>query len=107
MAYVIPINVTGSERGPVVLVVVLTRDNLDRMKAADPFDVQLRVYGQALDLSKRLRDLDVVIAYEEDVRELERLAALRDLPAIIQWIERGRIHRPGDAQPPVSIKGPQ
>ena len=92
MAYVIPFRVRGDhERGPQVLIVVLTRDNLERMREGDPFDIQLKAYGQQMDLNRSLKGLDIVIAYEEDTQELKRLAALDDLPGILRWIERGRI----------------
>lgn len=109
MAYVIPITgLTGErgDRGPVVLIVILTRENLVRMNLADPFDLQLRNYLPDSLKSSRMDQLDLIIAYEENenaLMELRGYAEAGNLKAIIQWVERGRRHQPGDATPPIRL----
>lgn len=108
MAYVIPIVKDGErdgERGPVVLIIVLTRENLDRMREADPFDLKTRDLGAIL-IGWKAKDLDIVIAYEEDESFIGECQKTGDIKALIGWIERGRRHRPeqGDATPPVSLR---
>jgi hypothetical protein len=104
MALVIPIE--GIEfnvgRGPVGMLIILTEENIARMKEGDPFDMQLREIP-TLDHSKRLRDLDVIIAVEEE-ETVKRLMNEGGIVALLAHIERKRIHAPGDAQPPKSIK---
>jgi len=105
MAFVIPIQHGDGERGPCVLLVVLTKDNWRRMRAGDPFDVQLRgIATAATYLDWPLRELDLIIAYEEDEQELMRIVQEGGLPALMAHIERRRVHREGDAEPPVSVK---
>jgi len=85
--------------------VVLTKDNWRRMRAGDPFDVQLRgIATAATYLDWPLRELDLIIAYEEDEQELMRIVQEGGLPALMAHIERRRVHREGDAEPPVSVK---
>jgi hypothetical protein len=103
MAYVIPVR-TKPGRGPQVLIIVLTKENLERMREGDPFDLQTRAYADQLDLDQRVGALDIIVAYEEDPALLDGLARAGDLNGIIQHLERGRKHRPGDATPPVPIK---
>jgi len=101
MAYVIPLRVKktdGTDRGPVALIVILTRDNLARMKEGDPFDLQTINYLPGRD------QLDLVIAYEEDESKIHELGKKDDPSELLSWIERGRKHRPGDLAPPRSIR---
>jgi len=100
MAYVIPMMSSAPGRGPLVLIVILTRDNLERMREGDPFDMHLSAYQNQLDLAMPLENLDLVIAYEEDAALLESIAKRGDMTALLTYIERGREHRPGDAEPP-------
>ena len=105
MAYIIPVKTPGSERGEQLLIIVLTKDNLDRMRAGDPFDFQARNLAQQLALNARVDSLDIVVAYEEDEARIQQFAKENDIEGLLRHIERGRVHRPGDAVPPVSIKG--
>jgi hypothetical protein len=104
MAMVIPFHSSKPGRGSSVLIVVLTPENLSRMRTGDPFDTQASLYASALDLDRPLRELDLIVAYEEDEQALQRIAKEGGLPAILAHLERGRQHRTGDAEPPVSIK---
>jgi hypothetical protein len=105
MAFVIPVNMKSDpERGPQLLMIILTKDNLERMKEGDPFDMQTRAYASQMNLSAKLGDLDIVVAYEGDEVALTKLAADGDLAGIIARIGRGRVHKPGDAAPPVSLR---
>lgn len=105
MAFVIPVTMKGHpERGPQLLLVILTKDNLDRMREGDPFDVQPRTYGQQMNIDGKIRDLDIVVAYEEDEAHIMGMAQEGDLPGIMTYLERGRVHKPGDAAPPVSVR---
>jgi hypothetical protein len=104
MAMVIPVRVSRPERGAQVFIVVLNKENLDRMKEADPFDLQMKAYRQVVDTDQKLVNLDLVIAYEEDTAELERMAKAGDIAGLIAYIERGRVIKSGDTMPPVSLK---
>lgn len=108
MALVIPVIGKGHTpgRGPAVLVVILDRDNLIRMHQADPFDLQLRSLGSIVN-GYKLEDLDLVIAFEEDVEFVIECAERGDLNALIGHIERGRRHQVGDATGPVSLLKPK
>ena len=105
MAFVIPVNMKSDPaRGPQLLMIILTKDNLERMKEGDPFDMQTRAYASQMNLSAKLGDLDIVVAYEEDEAAIVEMAKNSDLAGIIARVERGRVHRPGDAAPPVSLR---
>jgi hypothetical protein len=106
MAFVIPLEVKGSDRGPVVLVIVLTKDNWARMREGDPFDLKAAAYADQLNLERPLGSLDLVIAYEENEAELMAIARAGGFPALMKRLERGRKHRPelGDTMKPVIVK---
>lgn len=88
-------------RGPIVLVLILERENLDRMKQADPFDLQLRnMPGNVHLLRRPLGDLDVIVAYEEDIGRIMKFKRDRDRNGLMCWIERGRKLLPGEPAPP-------
>ncbi len=99
----------GSKRGPVVLVMILGMDNLERMKQADPFDVLVRQMPLSPALkARRVTDLDIVIAYEDDEDAIADFKARNDLAGLIKWLERGRRIRPGDLAPHVILtRGPK
>lgn len=102
---VIPIQTTGETgRGPLVLVMVLEKENLDRMRDGDPLDFQPRNLGKRLNQFRQVRDLDIIIAYEEDLTKLMDFQRRQDLPGLIAYLERGRVHRPGDALPPTVLR---
>ena len=105
MAFVIPVNMKDHpERGPQLLLIILTKDNLERMRKGDPFDMHTRQLAGQMNPDGKIGDLDIVVAYEEDEAAIIKLAEKNDLPAIIARIERGRVHQPGDAAPPVSLR---
>lgn len=105
MAFVIPVSIKDHpERGPQMLLIILSKDNLERMQEGDPFDIQTRAYAHQMNLDARIGDLDIVVAYEEDEEAILALAKNSDLAGIIARVERGRVHRPGDAAPPVSVR---
>lgn len=100
---VIPIQTKGGERGPNVLVLVLERENLDRMKAGDPLDFQPRTLPPPF-ANGSMRDLDIIIAYEEQLNAILDFQARYDLVGLMRYIERGRQVQPGDARPPVPLR---
>jgi len=93
-----------ARRGPVVLVLILEKENLDRMQAADPFDLHLSAYKGHLPTDRPIRQLDLVIAYEEDLTALLNFQRKNDLAALMEWLERGRKIEPGDLHPPFPLR---
>ncbi len=98
----------GHARGPLVVVLVVEAENLERMKQADPYDMQFRQYEAKMPVERRLRDVDLVIAYEDDTAQIVKFKQENDLAGLMQWLERGRVIRPGDLAAPVkyTIKKP-
>lgn len=90
----------GAPRGPVVLVIIIEKENLDRMRKADPFDIKLRTMPTVRD-SPSIRDMDIVIAYEEDLNLLIDFQKRQALGELIAWLERGRKIEKGDLSPPI------
>ena len=93
-----------SQRGPLVIVLVIESENLERMKQADPYDMLFRHYTNALPVERRLRDVDLVIAYEEDMAEIVKFKEKQDIAGLMRWLERGRVIRPGDLAAPRPYK---
>jgi len=60
-------------------------------------------YAASINIDQPLRNLDLVIAFEEDTEELERIAKGGNIGGLLSFIERGRRNQPGDAEPPVSL----
>jgi hypothetical protein len=94
----------GHERGPVVLVLILEKENLDRMRQADPFDVHLSAYRRHMPVERAIKQLDIVIAYEEDVNKLLEFKNRDDIGGLLRWLERGRKIVAGDVLPPVPLR---
>jgi hypothetical protein len=92
------------ERGPLVVVMVATKENLDRMKVGDPFDIKLRTILSGVQLNQPARDIDFVLAYEEDEATVTKFAEEQDLPGLMRWLERGRKIIPGDVQPVTKLR---
>jgi hypothetical protein len=90
------------DRAGVVVVLVLEPENLERMKLGDPFDLQFKAYEQHWPVGRPLRDVDFIVAYEEDVTAIKAFNERADLAGLMDYLERGRHHLPGygDAQPP-------
>ncbi len=93
----------GHPRGPVVLVLIMEPENLVRMRQGDPFDLKLAVVP-GLRIDARLRQLDLIIAYEEDMDKIMAFREKKDLAGLMTWLERGRKHQIGDLLPPVPLR---
>lgn len=105
MAYVFAFKTPpGYERGPVVFVIVLEKENLDRMSAGDPFDLQLRKYSPYLPEDTRASAIDIVLAYEEEVTALLEFQRDGALDKLLKWLERGRRIVPGDGLAPTPLR---
>jgi hypothetical protein len=106
MAMVIPIHNPKKGRGRCALLVILSQVNLERMRTGDPFDIALRALDTGGDgyLNHPLSDLDLIVAYEDDEQTIVRIAKEGGLPAVLAYVERNRVHREGDLEPPVSVK---
>jgi hypothetical protein len=104
---ILPISIPPSlrkGRGPLLIVVILERDNLDRMREGDPADIQFGSFEHPLLRGKAVNDLDLVVAYEEDSQPIKDLISRGDIGAVLKYIERGRVHRDGDALPPIYLR---
>jgi hypothetical protein len=92
------------ERGPVVVVMILEKENLDRMKEADPFDLKFSVYGNVMNIHHPISKLDLVIAYEEQFDKVMDFKKTNDILGLLTWLERGRTIQPGEPSPPVPYR---
>lgn len=89
----VPINLPGDQRS--ILLIVIERENLDRMKKADPITLESgSLGGLVMPLVKYPANLSLLIAYEEDDVELYSLARKNDVFAIVEWLERGKVFDP-------------
>jgi hypothetical protein len=82
------------------IVVIIERDNLDRMMQADPITLQTATDARAgfLKPIKYPQKFSVMIAYEEDSGLLYQLAQAGDVRALIQHIQRGYQFKDNDGR---------
>ncbi len=97
----------GNPRGPLVVVLILEVENVARMSQNDPLDIQFKRYEGNMRTDRRLKDVDLVIAYEEDVAKIVDFNDRGDIGGLMAWLERGRRIRPGDLAPPTRAVAPR
>ena len=86
-----------------VLIVVIEKDNFERMKSGDP--ITLEHHGCVMPSVRFPDKLDIVIAYEEDDVTLYRLAKSGGQEEILRYITRNyKINPEVDGQA-VDLKG--
>jgi hypothetical protein len=95
---------TGAPRGPLVIVLVLEKENLDRMRQGDPFDMKTCDYLRPVMGHYSAREIDFVIAYEEDTSKILDFAQRKDIAGLMSYLERGRTIIPGDLHRPVPYR---
>lgn len=93
-----PLRGAGTGRGPLLAVVILEPENLERMRNGDPYNVR----PESLEdfSGHAIGQLNLVIAYEEDKEAIMKFRDEGDRDGLIAYLERGRVHQPGDAGPP-------
>lgn len=72
-----------------VLFIILERDNLDRMKKADPITLSTEGLKGILPSPKYPDRMGVMVAYEEDEVAVYQLAQSGDTHAMFQYVMRG------------------
>ena len=77
-----------------ILMVVIEKDNLDRMKKADPITLESTISGGLLPVPRYPFNFSVLIAYEEDQDEMYRRIRENQMD-FLKWLERGRVFIPG------------
>jgi DNA-directed RNA polymerase subunit H (RpoH/RPB5) len=78
-----------------VLVVVIEKENLDRMLKADPITLESKQQGgKVMPIIRHPENLSILIAYEEDQPELYRIAQAGDLVRLLTYLERNRKWKP-------------
>ena len=88
-----------SDRGKVIVVVILEKDNFHRLKHADPADILFSGYAKHISTDRPIGDLDLVIAYEEDKDAIHAFVKSGDVVGFVKWLERGREIKDGDVVP--------
>jgi hypothetical protein len=81
--------INDDTRGESILLVVIEKENLDRMKEADPISLESYNSGGILPPPDYPDRLVVLIAYEEDEVELYKMARAGDNAALVRWLARG------------------
>ncbi len=100
-----------SGRGPVVLALVIERENMVRMTAGDPFDLRLTQMAKSSEQAARvlkyrhITDLDIIVAYEDHagIARIQELMRANDYSGIMKYIERGRTLYEGEPGDPVQL----
>jgi hypothetical protein len=73
-----------------VLVLVIEKDNLDRMRKADPITLESRERGGMMPKIRYPENMSMLIAYEEDDAELYKVAKTGNPIEILKFLERNR-----------------
>lgn len=93
----------GARRGPFVVIIILEKENLDSLRNADPFDMLFSQYAALWPIHRPIKDLDLVIAYEEDQTKLLEFRDKQDLKGLLNWLQRNREIKKADLQPPQNL----
>lgn len=102
---VVPLSTSDKKRGPFVLLIIIEKENLDRMKAGDPADFQPAALTKQF--SRRyISDLDIVIAYENNMGAVNDFLLRDDIPGLIEYLQRGRSTRGAALDSHTAIKAP-
>ncbi|HEY2352010.1 MAG TPA: hypothetical protein VGH83_05835 [Candidatus Acidoferrum sp.] len=82
------------------LIIIIQPDNLERMRKADPITLETKeIKGGLLPTPKYPARLTVVIAYEEDDFEINKLALTGEFSEVLRYIMRGyKFHRDIDGK---------
>lgn len=94
---------SDNRRGPLVFVLILEKENLERMKLGDPLDFKMDVFKNYISPGDKIENLDFVIAYEEDKEKLLEFRNKNDFIGLIEYLERGRVIKEGDLDKPKLI----
>jgi hypothetical protein len=86
-----PLNLPGET----ILVVILERDNLERMKTGDPVTLESGPRGGLVPTLVYPENTSLLIAYEEDSAVIYEMASRKDFAGIVRHLERGRQWKPG------------
>jgi DNA-directed RNA polymerase subunit H (RpoH/RPB5) len=83
------------EKQETLLLVVIEKENLERMKQADPITIESAIRGgKILKTVEYPKSLTILIAYEEDDARLYSIARSGDLVELLRYLERGRKFNP-------------
>lgn len=91
-----------------ILLIVLEKDNVERMKRADPVTLESIRKGGLLQPIMYPRNFSILVAIEEDQDEVYRHAR-GDRLEFLKWLERGRVFIKGvdGKEQSFSIPGPE
>jgi hypothetical protein len=73
-----------------ILIVIIQRDNLERMREGDPITLESPSNGGIMPIPKYILDYNMLIAYEEDEPKVMDFAKRRDWYGLVAYLERGR-----------------
>lgn len=76
-----------------ILLIIIEKENLERMKKADPITLESVNMGGWLPVPAYPQKFSLLIAYEEDSEELHRRAK-GNKQAFLAWLERYRQWKP-------------
>jgi len=77
------------------LVIVLEKDNLERMRHADPMTLETRARGGRLPVAKYPEALRILVGYEEDEETLWKMGQRGNFGEMIEYLTRGWEFRQG------------
>jgi hypothetical protein len=83
-----------------ILILVLEKENLVRMRDADPIDLKTDDYFVT---QRNAAGIELLIAYEEDRDKLLALNQSGGIAEVVRWLERGRTVYAGEVKPPEKI----
>lgn len=78
------------EKRESIIILVIERENLERMRRADPATLESPQRGGIMQTPKYPEQLSILVAYEGDDAELYRRIRAENLAELLRWLERGR-----------------
>jgi hypothetical protein len=88
------------KQGRILIVLVLEKENVERMQKQDPFDMHLADYPIP---PTTARNLCLMITYEEDIKSLVEVQKSGDAVRLLQYLERNREVKPGEVHKPIKL----
>lgn len=79
----------NDEKRESIIILVIERENLERMRRADPITVESPQRGGIMQTPKYPEQLSMLVAYEGDDTELYRRVGTGNLLELLGWLKRG------------------
>ena len=85
--------------GESLLVIVIERDNLERMEKGDPITLKSKRMGGLLTAVEKPDNMHVIVAFEQDSSHVYEFLQRQDKMGLLQYLTRGYTFAAKDGSP--------